>query len=116
MSTPKDRERRQHVRHIVCSAAELETGDKSSVGLIRNISVSGALLFTRRKLEAGEPLDITIYINQADTFSTHGSVVRCTPLDAERIGFWGFETGVKFDAELDEHAEALERLNATLES
>jgi len=92
--------RRVASRRITCVAVGVEVKNKQQLALIRDASTSGAMLFTRKALTAGDKLTISI---QFDTNSSGvevvGQVVRTEKL---KDGFWSFAVAVTFDPPRDD--------------
>jgi hypothetical protein len=111
-------ERRLHVRHLVCIPAYLRrTTDRQRIALIRNISLSGALLLTRKELADGEPLDLSLHFGGIPPLIVHDTtaqVVRVESLEAERAGLWLHAAGVSFEQPLAEIEEHIRRVAARL--
>jgi hypothetical protein len=95
-------ERRGVPRHLACFPAHVETeegGQRSA--LIRDLSVAGALLLTRAKLTVGDPVRLSLYLNQgAEPYLVAGHVVRRERLPIELAHPWTRAVGVHFDAPL----------------
>lgn len=110
--------RREHERRITCVVGEVETKDKSSLALIRNVSKSGALLFSARAFDVDSPIDLVIHTSvepDALKISTSGTVVRCERLDPSRTDMWLCELGVHFDEPLDAEEEELAAITKSLQ-
>ena len=110
MADKGEKERRAHDRRLVCAVAEVESDDKASLALIRNISDSGALLLATRCLDVGEPLDLVIHTSSdpdGKKITTKGSVVRREAMDPDRTDLWRWQLGVEFDEALTGFDEEL---------
>lgn len=110
-------DRRVHERRITCVVGEVETKDKSSLALIRNVSKSGALLFSARAFDVDSPIDLLIHTSVepgSRKITTSGTVVRCEPLDPSRTDMWRCELGVHFDQPLDAEEEELAAITRSL--
>jgi hypothetical protein len=112
-------ERRGGSRHFACFPAHLETGEGiQRTALIRDLSVSGALLLTRAKLAIGDQVRLSLYLKEGTepTFTT-GRVVREERRSMELAHPWTKAVAVHFDAELPEleaDAKALAERQAAL--
>jgi hypothetical protein len=116
-SQPPESDRRGRDRVLVCVAAEVETADKTSLALIRNVSASGALLLAARGIDVGEEVELCIHTTaQPDgpKIITRAEVVRREPLKSHRTDLWRHELGVRFLAPLEGYDEQLASLTAQL--
>jgi hypothetical protein len=112
-------ERRGHARHFVCIPAYVrrtETGPH--IALIRDISVSGALILIRKRLAVGEALQLSLHLNADDpdgpVRQARASVVRFDKLDPERAGLWLHAAGVRFDEPLSDMQAEIQDVSARL--
>lgn len=97
-------ERRGADRRLTCVVAEVETSDKSSLALIRNVSHTGALLFAARDLEVDDAVDLLIHTTSepdGKKINASGTIVRREALDPARTDVWRWELGVRFSEPLD---------------
>lgn len=105
-------ERRAAIRHAACVAAELTDGEQD-VGVVHNISATGALLLTRRELSPGDAVDITLVVasevGPASRRTMRSLVVRSQPRGGANAVLWRYETAVAF-------AEPLRGLDEELDS
>src|SRR6185437_6059225 len=88
---PDLEERRAGERHLACFPAHIQRASGSTrMALIRDLSVSGALLFTREKLAVGDEILLNLYLtddmNHVRRAVAH--VVRVEPLSGERADVW----------------------------
>lgn len=118
-TTPPARERRSHDRHFVCIPAYVERDDTGPhIALIRNISLSGALILIRKRLEVAEPLDLSLHLSPDEepgpVRRARASVVRSEPLDDRRAGLWRHQVGVRFDDDLRDIEEQVKAVAARL--
>jgi PilZ domain len=93
-------ERRGDVRHFACFPAHIQrTGGSLRMALIRDLSVSGALLMTRARLEVGEPVQLSLYLSEetSDARPATGRVVRVEQRTADRAEVWHHTAAVQFD-------------------
>lgn len=116
---PVASERRGDARHLACFPAHVETeqgGQRSA--LIRDLSVSGALLLTRARLAVGDPVRLSLYLKEGtEPFLAAGRVVRRERLPIEQAHPWTKAVGVQFEPplpELESDAVALAARQAAL--
>jgi hypothetical protein len=112
-------ERRGDVRHLACFPAHVETAEGvARSALIRDLSVSGALLLTRARLRIGDPIKLSLYLKEdAEPFACSGHVVREEKRPTELSHPWTKSVAVRFDeplAELEPEAKALAERQAAL--
>lgn len=105
-------ERRGDLRHLACFPAHVETAEGTPrSALIRDLSVSGALLLTRARTRVGEKVKLALYLGDApDPFIVSGSVVREERRTGELAHPWTKSVAVQFDAllvELEPQIKAL---------
>src|SRR5206468_1709349 len=86
--------------------------------LIRDLSVSGALLLTRAKLALGDTVKLSLYLREGLTpFETTARVVREERRTSEMVHPWTKAVAVQFDEplkELETEARALADRQAAL--
>jgi len=110
---PPPSERRTEPRQLTCIPAYIEITDESPlVALIHDVSVNGALLLTRRQLEPGERLKMSLYLtgNAKEARPARGRVARCERRDGDRADIWPWEVGVKFDEPISDYADEINAL------
>ena len=112
-------ERRGDFRHFACFPAHLETGEGiQRTALIRDLSVSGALLLTRAKLAIGDTVRLALYLKEGmDPILTTGRVVREERRAMEVAHPWTKAVAVQFEVpipEMEEEAIALADRQAAL--
>src|SRR5262245_9442037 len=97
-------ERRGGIRHLACFPAYLETGEGAPrSALIRDLSVTGALLLTRAKLKVGDDIKLALYLGEEDEpFAAQGKVVREERRTGELSHPWTKSVAIHFDAPLTE--------------
>jgi hypothetical protein len=105
-------ERRNNSRQLTCIPAYFESKrDSQDLALIRDVSVTGARLFTRVKLEPEEAVTLHLYLGAESSppRKSEGKVVRVERRDPAQADVWAFEVGVLFaepisayQAEIDE--------------
>lgn len=93
-------ERRGDLRHLACFPAHVETAEGTPrSALIRDLSVSGALLLTRARIRVGEKVKLALYLGDSpDPFIVSGSVVREERRTGELAHPWTKSVAVQFDA------------------
>jgi hypothetical protein len=112
-------DRRGDLRHLACFPAHVETeaGVRRSA-LIRDLSVSGALLLTRARLHVGDSVKLSLYLRDgAPPFLTTARVVREEQRPSEMVHPWTKSLAVQFEAPLpalDQDARALADRQAAL--
>jgi hypothetical protein len=92
-------ERRVDERHFACFPAHIQRpGGSTRMALIRDLSVSGALLYTRSRLAVGDELELNLYLREDATHfvPAPARVVRIEPLSADRSDVWHFRAAVCF--------------------
>jgi hypothetical protein len=96
---PAGSERRGDPRHLACFPAHLETGQGvQRNALIRDLSVSGALLLTRARLEIGDTVRLSLYLKEGiEPWFTTARVVRNERLRIEMAHPWTKAVAVQFD-------------------
>ena len=103
LAPPSDRRIGQ--RHLACFAAEIqmERWNGARTAVIRDLSVTGALLLTSAKVKVGESVTLNLYIMGDETMHTvTGKIVRHERRDLATAGLWPYSIGIHFDAPLDE--------------
>ena len=72
------------------------------MALIRDLSVSGALLLTRERLDVGEEIRLSLYLSEDVTLArpAAGLVLRVAPRTADRSEVWHHTVAVQFHAPL----------------
>lgn len=106
-------DRRTHSRQLTCIPASFESkADSQDLALIRDVSVSGARLYTRLKVDAGHPVHLHLYLG-GETDAPRvvaGTVVRVERRDPALSDMWGWDVGVEFDTAISEYAAEIEAL------
>lgn len=103
-SLPPVSERRAGVRHLACFAAEIQMDrwNGARTAVIRDLSVTGALLLTSAKVKVGDQVSLNLYIMGDDTMhSVNGKIVRHERRDPDTAGLWPYSIGIQFDAPLE---------------
>ena len=110
---PKE-ERRRAPRHLACFPAYVGTGDElTNIALIRDISVKGALLLTRERFEAGDDIELAMYVSgdpEAAPRNVPAKVVRFERRQPEQADLWLYSAAVEFDQPQQALEEELRRL------
>lgn len=104
-------ERRQAERYIACFPAEVDPGrDWATTALIRDLSVSGALLITREGYVVGEPVALQLHISEelGPRYAT-ARVLR-VERDAECDAYFPHAVAVRFDQPLEDLRAEIEDL------
>lgn len=110
MSESDRPERRTDVRKLSCIPAYVES-NQQHLALIRDVSLTGALLFTRSKFEVGEPVHLSLYLAEGakEARRADGRVVRAVERAGDR-DVWNYEVGVQFDEPIEQYADEIEKL------
>jgi hypothetical protein len=97
-------ERRRDFRHLACFPAHLHAGPGvARSALIRDLSVSGALLLTRARFVAGAPIELSLYLDdRPEAYKVAGHVVRSARRTGDLAHPWTMSLGVRFDRALTE--------------
>ncbi len=102
-SEPPPSDRRTDERHFACFPAHIQRpGGSLRMALIRDLSVSGTLLLTRQRLEVGETIGLSLYLNEDSDQARPaiGHVVRVEPRSPEKSEVWHHSVAVQFAAPL----------------
>lgn len=101
-ASPSDRRIEQ--RHLACFPAHVETAaGVPRSALIRDLSVSGALLLTRARLNVGDTVKLSLHLREgAPPFLATARVVREEQRPNELVHPWTKAVAVQFDAPLTE--------------
>ena len=106
-------DRRGFARQLSCIPAHFEsTSDSQDLALIRDVSVSGAKLFTRMKMAPDDPVTLHLYLGaEADEPKlAKGRVVRVERRQPETADLWTWEVGVEFDVAITPYEKEIEEL------
>jgi hypothetical protein len=106
-------ERRTHSRQLTCIPAYFETkSDSQDLALIRDVSVSGARLYARVKLDADQPVTLHLYLGKESEppRQVSGRAVRIDRRESSLADVWGWEIGVEFDEPISQYATEIEEL------
>jgi len=119
-SAPPASDRRAGTRHLACFAAEIqmERWNGARTAVIRDLSVTGALLLTAAKVKVGDSVSLNLYVLGDETMHTvSGKIVRCERRDLATAGLWPYSVGVHFDAplvDLEDQIKEVARRQAAL--
>lgn len=93
-------DRRIEERHFACFPAHIQrAGGSTRMALIRDLSVSGALLLTRQKLAVGDEVILALYLTEDMDKARRApaKVVRVEERDVDHAEVWHFSTAVQFE-------------------
>ena len=83
MDDDAPRERRRATRHMACFPAHIDVREGAHVALIRNLSVTGALVLVSGEVQADARVELSLYLIGAEVPTlAPGRVVRCERRDA----------------------------------
>lgn len=109
-------DRRREFRHIACYPADLKraAGD-ANLSLIRDVSTTGALLFTTATVEKGDTISLELHLGEepARIANVDATVVRVAARPPGH-GLWRFSVAVAFARPLHEWRADIEELGKTL--
>jgi hypothetical protein len=117
-TTEQPSDRRASERHLACFPASLQRPDgELRTSVIHDLSVSGALLLVRTRLEVGDRVKLQLYIseNADEARDAIGLVVRVDPLSDDEIGLWASKVAVRFEPELRIYEQEIKELHARQE-
>jgi hypothetical protein len=106
-------DRRGETRHFACFPAHIRRpGGSTRMALIRDLSITGALLYTRSRLAVGDEIALSLYLreNVTDHLPVRARVLRVEPLAADRAEVWHFRAAVQFTEPLQGHDAEIEAL------
>lgn len=109
---PPSGDRRQGMRHIACFPAYIEANEgEQRSAIIRDLSVTGAMLLTRAQFKPGDQVRLSLYISDDLTAPgvVTGKVVRAEPW-GDGTTLWSYSVGIHFDAPAMEHEAAIKDL------
>jgi hypothetical protein len=108
-------DRRGGERLFACAPAhiELQTG-ATRTAILRDVSVSGALLLTRAKVHADDQLTLHLYFSgePTDARVVGARVVRVKHRDPDTAGLWPYEVAVEFAEHLNDREAEIRALAA----
>ena len=93
------RRQRGAPRQISCIPAYVHAEDEGRhIAVIHDVSVRGALLFTRAKFAVDDDVELSLYIGAEgdEPRKVKGRVARIAKRDASSSGIWPYEAGVEF--------------------
>ena len=116
-----DSERRTHPRKLVCMAAHLEVSgrDEPHMAIVRDVSVTGALLLTRTKPDVGEVVDLQLFPGidgGPDELGVRAKTIRVQPVDRNERGIWRYRVALEFEDDLKEHEGLIDELASKLQA
>jgi hypothetical protein len=106
-------ERRSFSRQLTCLPAHFQSkSDLQDLALIRDLSASGACLYTRTKLEKDETVTLHLYLGleSDEPRAASGRVVRVDRRELAVADVWGWEVGVEFDVGIAAYENEIEEL------
>jgi hypothetical protein len=106
-------DRRSFLRQLTCIPVHFESkSDPQDLALIRDVSVSGARLYTRGKLELDETVNLHLYLGleSDEPRKASGRVVRVDRRDLALADIWRWEIGVEFDVAITPYEKEIEAL------
>jgi hypothetical protein len=92
-------DRRMDERHFACFPAHIQRpGGSTRMALIRDLSVSGALILTREKLDVGDEVVLNLYLtdDMDQVRRAPARVVRTEPREGDRAEVWHHSIAVCF--------------------
>lgn len=107
-------ERRREERQLACYPADVRAGDAEVLAVIRDISVTGALLFTQEQQEPGKQLLLALHKSEdaQEAVPVRARVVRSKR--RESGGLWRYSVAVAFEEPIEAQrawiADLLKRL------
>lgn len=122
MTEPESDDRRADERYLACFAAHIDAGKgREHTAVIRDLSVSGAKLLTRRNLPVGGAVTLRLYLTSepSEARAVTAKVVRTERRAPEVAEVWQYDLAVQFDqplADLDAEIQDLARRQAARES
>jgi hypothetical protein len=106
-------ERRASSRQLTCIPAHFESRqDPQDLALIRDVSTTGARLYTRAKVDIDETVTLHLYLGleSDEPRKASGRVVRVDRRDPALADVWGWEIGVEFEAAITPYEKEIEAL------
>jgi len=108
-------DRRANRRHVACFPAYVDVpeDDEARIALIRNVSVDGALLYTRHDYPVGAKLELALYLSGDADAAAHpavAEVLRSSRREVDRADLWPFSAAVKFEEPLSALEPEIEQL------
>jgi hypothetical protein len=117
---PASEDRRARLRHQAYFPAQIDAGQGQRSALIRDLSVTGALLLTRARLKVGDPVKLSLYISgdPENVRVVAGRVVRDERRSVECSDVWPHSAAIHFDealtAEFEPEVKRLAEYQASL--
>lgn len=116
-SQPPSSDRRRAERHLACFPAAVRRPDGAErTAMLRDLSVTGALLLIHTELAVGDHVVLELHLSEdlEQTRRATGRVVRVVPLAEDEIGMWLEKVAIEFDGALTIYAEEIAALNERL--
>src|SRR4051812_26973457 len=104
-------ERRASSRQLTSIPAHLQSRqDPQDLALIRDVSTTGARLYTRAKLEINETVTLHLYLGLESEAprKASGRIVRVDRRDPALADIWAWEIGVEFDETITAYEKEIE--------
>lgn len=115
-----DKNRRGTERVLACYPAEISHPrvGKAGLALIRDLSVTGALLLLQAELPVGDELSLQLFIleDPAVALLAHARVIRTSVQPLKSDVLWRCSTAIEFVPSLEQHRAAIEALARRLAS
>jgi hypothetical protein len=109
---PVRTDRRRALRYVAFFPVKIASaGETERLGICREMSRSGGVMMTQTALNAGQRIDLLLYLSDNEVRPTRvgARVVRLTPRSLRRG--WNFDTAVEFDDLQVEAEPALDALS-----
>ena len=102
--------RRRAARLLTCVPVGVQTPEKERIGLVRDASSTGALVFSKSKFKVDEPVNLSIRIDLegTTTIDIKGKILRVERLTND--GFWTFKMAIVFVPERDDLEPTFKKL------
>jgi len=113
-SAPPSSDRRSDERYLACFPAYLELPERTRMALIRDISTTGALLYTQNALKPDERVALKLYVEGDPDKArlANALVVRFERRSFDRSDIWPYSVAVRFEEPLTDLASEVEALAA----
>jgi hypothetical protein len=96
-------DRRAAVRHLACFPAEIDVGKGPVIAIIRDLSLTGALLLTRARFKVGDAVKLSLYIlDESNPRTVSGTIMRFEMRGSDYSDAWPHSAGIKFDESLQD--------------
>ncbi len=97
-SDDKD-DRRVKPRHLACFPAHAKVAEGNRIALIKDVSITGALLLTRAHFKEGARVELSMYLSGDPGDEPNvalGEVVRSERRDKAVADLWSFSAAIRF--------------------